>query len=320
MPGSGCGYTASMPLRIALVGIGKIARDQHIPALAANRRFELVACASRNATIDGTRSFPDLESLLAGVPDLDCISICTPPQAHFDAALLALRAGKHVMLEKPPSATTRQIALLAEEAAARGRTLFQTWHSRFAAGVDAARDWLRSRQLVRGRIVWKEDVHHWHPGQRWIWEPGGFGVFDPGINALSLLTEILPGEVNVQRATLEFPENQQAPIAARLDLRTLDGVAIDADFDFRQKGEQSWDIELETTSGSLKLSRGGAGLEIDGKTMLTDEGLAGEYPRLYQRFAALCDAGESDVDWRPFQLVADAFLVGERRTVAAHQI
>jgi predicted dehydrogenase len=309
-----------MPLRIALVGVGKIARDQHIPALAANPRFELVACASRNATVDGVRNFPDLETLLAQVAPLDCVSICTPPQAHFDAALAALRAGKHVMLEKPPAATTRQIALLADEAAARGRTLFQTWHSRFAAGVDAAREWLRPRKLVRGRIIWKEDVHFWHPGQRWIWEPGGFGVFDPGINALSVLTEILPTEINVQRATLEFPENQQAPIAAQLDLRTMEGVGIEAQFDFRQKGEQSWDIELETTSGSLKLSRGGAGLEIEGRTLLLDEGLAGEYPRLYQKFAALCDAGSSEVDWRPFQLVADAFLVGERRTVAPHQI
>jgi len=309
-----------MPLRIALVGVGKIARDQHIPALAANRHFELVACASRNATVDGLRCYSDIEALLAGVPELDCISICTPPQAHFDAALLALRAGKHVMLEKPPAATTRQIALLADEAEARGRTLFQTWHSRFAGGVDAAREWLASRKLVRGRIVWKEDVHFWHPGQRWIWEPGGFGVFDPGINALSVLTEILPGEVNIQKATLEFPENQQAPIAAQLDLRTIEGVGIEAQFDFRQKGEQSWDIELETTSGSLKLSRGGAGLAIDGNTILLDEGLAGEYPRLYQRFAALCEGGASEVDWRPFQLVADAFLVGERRTVAPHQI
>ena len=311
---------SSMPLRIALVGIGKIARDQHIPALAADPRFELVACASRNATVDGVRNFPDLETLLAQVPGLDCISICTPPQAHFEAALAALRAGKHVMLEKPPAATTRQISLLADEAAARGRTLFQTWHSRFAAGVDATRDWLRARQLVRGRIVWKEDVHFWHPGQRWIWEPGGFGVFDPGINALSILTDILPSEVNVERAVLEFPANQQAPIAAQLQLRTVDGVNIQADFDFRQKGEQSWDIELETTSGSLKLSRGGAGLEIEGRTIMLDEGLAGEYPRLYARFAALCGAGSSEVDWRPFQLVADAFLVGERRTVAAHQI
>ena len=309
-----------MRLKTGLLGIGKIARDQHIPALAANSHFDLVACASRNATVDGVANFPGLESMLAGVPDLGCISICTPPQAHFDAALMALRAGKHVMLEKPPTATTRQIALLAEEAARCGRTLFQTWHSRFAAGVDAARDWLRTRKLVSGKITWKEDVHFWHPGQRWIWEPGGFGVFDPGINALSVLTEVLADEVSLSRARLDFPENQQAPIAADLALRTTSGVDIAAEFDFRQKGEQSWDIELVTTHGKLVLSRGGAGLTIDGKLVTLDEGLAGEYPRLYDRFATLCLAGKSEVDWRPFQLVADAFLVGERRIVAPHEI
>ena len=309
-----------MRLKIGLLGIGKIARDQHIPALNANPRYDLVACASRNTTVSGIPSFPDLETMLAAVPDLHCISICTPPQAHHEAALTALRAGKHVMLEKPPTATTRQIALLADEAARRGRTLFQSWHSRFAGGVDAARDFLRSRKLVSGRIVWKEDVHHWHPGQRWIWEPGGFGVFDPGINALSLLTEILPRDVCVESARLEFPENQQSPIAANLRLRTEDGVEIGAEFDFRQKGEQSWDIELVTTTGRLKLARGGADLSIDGKSVATDESMAGEYPRLYQRFADLCDAGKSEVDWRPFQLVADAFLIGERRIVASHEI
>lgn len=309
-----------MPLRLGLVGIGKIARDQHIPALRADARFQLIACASRNANVDGVANYPDLAAMLAGVPDLDCISICTPPQAHFDAVLLALRASKHVMLEKPPTATTRQIALLADEAARRGRTLFQTWHSRFAASVDAAREWLRTRRLTGGKITWKEDVHHWHPGQRWIWEPGGFGVFDPGINALSVLTEVLADEVSVEKALLEFPENQQAPIAANVALRTTAGVAIAAEFDFRQKGEQSWDIELETSDGRLKLSRGGAGLEIDGKMIGTDESMSGEYPRLYARFAALCAAGRSEVDWRPFQLVADAFLVGERRIVAPHQI
>jgi predicted dehydrogenase len=311
---------AKMRLKIGLLGIGKIARDQHIPALKANPRFELAACASRNATVDGVLSFPDLESMLAAVPDLHCVSICTPPQAHFDAALIALRAGKHVMLEKPPTATTRQIALLAEEAARRGLTLYQTWHSRYAAGVDAAREYLRNRKVTSGRIIWKEDVHHWHPGQRWIWEPGGFGVFDPGINALSLLTEILPKEVCVEGALLEFPENQQAPIAANLRLRTEDGIEIRAEFDFRQKGEQSWNIELATTTGTLKLAFGGAELSIDGKAVTAEAGMAGEYPRLYQRFAALCDARQSEVDWRPFQLVADAFLIGERRIVAAHEI
>lgn len=309
-----------MPLKLGLVGIGKIARDQHIPALAADPRFELVACASRHARVGGVANFPSVEALLAEVKDLDAISICTPPQAHFEAALAALRAGKHVMLEKPPAATTRQIALLHSEAQRHGRTLFQTWHSRFAAGVDAAREWLRGRTLTGGTITWKEDVHYWHPGQQWIWEPGGLGVFDPGINALSVLTEVLPDETFVHQAVLDFPENQQAPIAARLILRTQAGVAVNADFDFRQKGEQTWDIELFTATGRLKLARGGGVLEIDGRTVGADDALAGEYPRLYSRFADLCMAGESEVDWRPFQLVADAFLVGERRIVAAHQV
>ncbi|MDP9043862.1 MAG: Gfo/Idh/MocA family oxidoreductase [Pseudomonadota bacterium] len=309
-----------MPLKLGLVGIGKIARDQHIPALAAAPRFELVACASRHAHVEGVMNFPDVETMLAKVPDLDAVSICTPPQAHFEAALAALRAGKHVMLEKPPAATTRQIALLQAEAARHGRTLFQTWHSRFGAGVDAARQWLRGRPLTGGTITWKEDVHHWHPGQQWIWEPGGLGVFDPGINALSVLTEILSDEVFVHAAVLEFPENQQAPIAARLSLRTEGGVTVNAEFDFRQKGEQTWDIDLVCASGRLKLTRGGGALEIDGTPLGTDAALAGEYPRLYARFADLCEAGASEVDWRPFQLVADAFLVGERRTVAPHQV
>jgi predicted dehydrogenase len=307
-------------LKVGLLGVGKIARDQHIPALRADQSFELAACASRNAKVDGIPSFADLDSMLAAVPDLHCICICTPPQAHFDAALTALRAGKHVMLEKPPTATTRQIALLAEEAERRGVTLFQSWHSRFAAGVDGAREWLRNRELVSGKIIWKEDVHHWHPGQVWIWEPGGFGVFDPGINALSVLTEILPRDVCVEGALLEFPSNLQSPIAANVRMRTEDGVRVDAEFDFRQKGEQSWDIEVVTTTGSLKLSGGGAALAIDGKTISADASMAGEYPRLYQRFAALCAASASEVDWRPFQLVADSFLIGERRIVAPHQI
>jgi predicted dehydrogenase len=309
-----------MRLRVGLLGIGKIARDQHIPALNANPRFDLAACASRNASVPGVPSFPDLDTMLAAVPDLAAVSICTPPQAHFEAALASLRAGKHVMLEKPPAATTRQIALLADEAARRKLTLFQTWHSRFAHGVDAAREWLRTRKLTGGRIIWKEDVHHWHPGQKWIWEPGGFGVFDPGINALSVLTTILTRDVCVEQAVLEFPENQQSPIAANLRMRTDDGVEIGAEFDFRQKGEQSWDIELRTTAGQIKLSKGGAVLAIDGHAVTTHEGLAGEYPRLYERFADLVAAGQSDVDWRPFQLVADAFLIGERRIVAPHHI
>jgi hypothetical protein len=77
-------------------------------------------------------------------------------------------------------------------AARAGRTLFATWHSRFAPAVEPARQWLTPRRIRSVHINWKEDVRVWHPGQGWIFEPGGLGVFDPGINALSILTRILP--------------------------------------------------------------------------------------------------------------------------------
>ena len=309
-----------MTLRVAIVGFGKIARDQHVPAIAGTAGVTLAAVASRNASLPDVPHFATLDDLLRDGPEIDAVALCTPPQVRRAQAVTALNAGKHVMLEKPPGVTVSELDPLMARAAQARRTLFATWHSRHAAAIEPARAWLASRRIRSVTINWKEDVRVWHPGQDWIWQAGGFGVFDPGINALSVLTEVLPKDVCVEKATLEFPENQQSPIAALLGMRTEDGVAIEAEFDFRQKGEQSWDIELTTTTGRLKLSNGGATLAIDGKTVTSDAGLAGEYPRLYQRFAKLCATGKSEVDWRPFQLVADAFLVGERRTVAAHQV
>src|SRR5215471_13164687 len=233
-------------LRVGLVGVGKIARDQHIPVMRASSQFEFVAAASRNARVDGVANYPDLASMLGSRPELDCIAICTPPQAHYAGVALALDAGKQVLLEKPPATTTREIALLEAHALRRGLTLFQTWHSRCAAGVAPAREWLRARRLRGARIVWKEDVRVWHPGQQWIWQPGGYGVFDPGINALSMLTEILPQEVLVSSARLKFPSNCQAPIAVDMQMRTEDGVPIAAEFDFRHTGVQTWDLDLDT--------------------------------------------------------------------------
>ena len=56
-------------LKIGLVGFGKIARDEHVPAIAVHPEAELIAVASRNAKADGVANYPDLESMLAGEPD-----------------------------------------------------------------------------------------------------------------------------------------------------------------------------------------------------------------------------------------------------------
>ena len=300
------------PIRIAIVGIGKIARDQHVPAIRGNGAFSLAATVSpHDAGLPGVPHHASLDALLAQGPAVDAVALCTPPQVRYDLAAQALGRGAHVFLEKPPGATLAEVEALKTQADKVGATLFAAWHSRFAAGVAPARAWLAERRIDKVSIIWREDVRVWHPGQAWIWQPGGLGVFDPGINALSIVTHILPRPFFLKDATLVLPENRAAPIAADLVFRDTAGAPIHMDLDWRQTGPQSWDIVVDTDAGTLRLSQGGAVLTLPTGTEHGDDI---EYAGLYSRFAALIRGARSDVDTAPLRLVADAFLRGRRET------
>ena len=301
-------------LRLGIVGVGKIARDQHLPVLRDSPDFHLVASASRNATVEGLPGYISLAEMLEAHPDLDVVSLCTPPQGRHELAAYALSRGKHVMLEKPPGSTLSEVESLAGLARQADRSLFATWHSRYAFCVEPARAWLSERRVTAVRIDWREDVRRWHPGQAWIWEAGGLGVFDPGINALSIATRILPRPFFLTEGVVRFPENRQAPVAADLVFRDSDGVRIDLALDWLQTGPQTWDIRAETDGGVLLLSKGGGRMEVDGEVVT--EGPDVEYAGLYARFARLVRDGRSDVDLSPLRHVADAFM-GSRREIVA---
>lgn len=298
------------PIRLGLIGIGKIVRDRHLQAIAADPRFDLAATASPHGRVDGIPGYGSIEEMLAAGHELDAVSIATPPVGRRAIAASAIAAGLDVMLEKPPTAGLADAAALKTCAAAAGTTLFASWHSREAAGVAAAREWLAERPVRQASISWKEDIRRWHPGQDWILAAGGFGVFDPGINAFSVLTAILPDPVTVESAELAIPANREAPLAASVRMRS--GAAdISVELDFLHLGEPCWNIDVETDGGRLSLREGGKLIEIGGSTVAgPDE----EYARLYARFAELIEARQSDLDVAPLRLVADAFLVASRRT------
>jgi D-galactose 1-dehydrogenase len=298
-------------MKIALAGIGKIAQDQHVPALAASPDWQLAATISRSGTVPGIPAFTDIAAFLDAHPDVPAVSLCLPPVPRLALADAALRAGRHVMLEKPPGATLAEVHALERLARDRGLTLFATWHSRMAGAVADARAVLATRTIRTVHITWREDVRRWHPGQDWVWEPGGMGVFDPGINALSILTEILPFPVHLTGATLDYPANRATPIAAQLTF----SHGVTADFDWRQEGPQTWDIDIDTAEGPVALRMGGNRLELDGQPAQGRDDIMGEYPALYARMAALVAAGQSDVDLSPMVHVADALTLGRRRTV-----
>lgn len=302
-----------MTIRIALVGFGKIARDEHLPAIRAHGGYELAAIVSQGSTPDlGCPVFRNLSEMLLALPSgIDAVAICTPPTPRFAIASEAMAAGIAVLLEKPPAATLGEMDQLISLSRKHSALLYTAWHSQHAAGVDAAKRILADETVTAISMLWHEDVRKFHADQQWIWEPGGFGVFDPGINGLSILTRILSEPLSVRSAELLFPANRQAPIAARL---VFDGENRVADMDWRGADDEEWTIRVDTASGrTLELDQGGARLLVDG----TEWALSphAEYPSIYREFAELFVAGQSLVDAEPLRIVADAFLIGSRKNV-----
>jgi predicted dehydrogenase len=302
------------PIKIAIIGYGKIAEDQHVPSISANPRFELVASSSRSGK-GVAKTFTDWRELIRSVDCLEAVAITTPPGPRYEIARECVLAGLHCLLEKPPAAGLAEIADLDCLADAQQVTLFTTWHAQHHATVDAAAQALAGKRIKSFAIHWHEDVHKWHPGQQWIWEPGGFGVFDPGINAFSIATKIFPGGLFVQSAELSFPENAQTPIAVDVTFSSPEAEGpLRASLDWRRSEGEEWTIDIETSDGThVRLEDGGAKLLLNGE-LRSDDG-PGEYPDIYAKFVDLIDERQSLVDVAPLRLVADCLLNGRRTMV-----
>ncbi len=305
-----------MTIRVAIVGFGKIARTEHVPAIAAHPDFELVAVvAPHGADEANVPVFGSLGEMLEAMPGgVDAVSLCTPPRVRHAIAAEAIAAGLAVMLEKPPAATFGELEDLVARARAAGTCLFAAWHSQQAPAVAPASQALRGETVTRLAIEWREDVRRWHPGQEWIWDPEGFGVLDTGINPLSIASAILPEPLFVDEAEFEIPSNRQAPIAVTLRFRGADQTAH---FDWRETHDEVRRILVDTASGRhLEIRDGGARLVIDGAEQPL--GPFAEYHALYARFAGLVTARAVEVDTAPLRILADAALIARRIAVAPH--
>ena len=302
-------------IRIGLVGVGKIARDQHLPVLAASPDFQLVGAASRNATVEGLPSYTSLEQMLDARPEIEAVALCTPPGPREADARVALGRGVHVLLEKPPAAS---LTAMRELIALSGKgILHASWHSRHAPALPQAKGWLAGRRISEVIIEWREDIRVWHPGQNWILEAGGLGVFDPGINALSILTGLIPGPIVLETSRLGVPAQRQAPLTADLVMRSGANAPITASFNFLQTGQQTWTMRISTDDGDLLLSDGGAHLAINGVRQETRAAPHHEYEGVYGKFAECIRSGVSDCDIRPLEIVADAFMLGRLTALPA---
>lgn len=308
------------PCDIALVGCGEIARQQHARVLLGGDGggFRLVATVDPRGTLPGFSGphYPDLGAMLAAQPGVAAVSVAAPTGAHFPVARDALLAGRHVLLEKPPTTTLGELVALERIAAERNRVLVTSFHARHNAAVR------RLREILAGRrppeqvgIEWREDFERWHAGQTWPWRPGGFGVFDPGINALSVLCHVLPAlDFRVERARFRVPAGAATPALVEMNLAWDGGGPVEVAFEWRKGGEDVWDISVRSADEAGRtetlLLRNLRTLLRDGEEVLSsteDE----EYAGVYRDFRRAVESGASEVSQKELRIVEDATVVAE---------
>jgi predicted dehydrogenase len=203
-------------IRVGVVGVGGISRDQHLPGWAqvpfaevaalSDVSQEALARAGQLAGVPAARQFRDWQDLVA-LDELDVVDICTPNQTHAPIALAALRAGKHVLCEKPLATTAADVRLLIDAADAGGRVLMAAQHFRFQTSSRQLKDQIDEGLLghvyyARAQWLRRRGV----PGRPTFIDSrlsGGGPALDIGVHVLDLAVWLLdlPEPVGVSAMT-----------------------------------------------------------------------------------------------------------------------
>jgi predicted dehydrogenase len=180
-----------------VAGIGDVARKRVIPAIQAEPRSVLCGFVTRDpakaAAYPGTRTWPTVEQAVAD-PAVDAVYIALPVALHADAAITALRAGKHVLCEKPMAMNFAEAQRMVAEGRASERLFGVSYYRRLYPKL------IRTRQLIAegaiGRPLLAEaNCHSWLEieGREWLSDPalsGGGPLYDIAshrIDALNFL-------------------------------------------------------------------------------------------------------------------------------------
>ena len=163
-------------LKIGVIGCGKIAQVRHIPEYAVNEQVELVGFF--NPTVSraedmvkkyGGRVYAAAEELIAA-PDIDAVSVCSANYSHAELAIKALKAGKHVLCEKPMATTLEDCLAMVNAAKESGKRLMIGQNQRLAkAHIEAKK--LLDAGLIGSVVTFRTAFGHGGP-ETWSIKPG----------------------------------------------------------------------------------------------------------------------------------------------------
>jgi len=192
--------------KIGMIGCGKVAVNKHLPALRSLREAEVVAAADVDPErLDYVRHefqiekrFVDYEELLQD-PAVEAVGICVPLEFHYEVALAALDAGKHLLLEKPLVMSLDEADRLIERAANTDRKVLVGLNKRWHRLVRQAREIVRGGKL--GPVGLINTIHatghhkRYMPAWRLRRELGGGSLIENGTHWYDMWHFLLQSDV-----------------------------------------------------------------------------------------------------------------------------
>lgn len=178
------------PLRFGVLGAGRIVVNSIIPALRRVEGWELAAVASRDveraAALGPTRAYDSYDALIAD-PEIDVIYVATHNGLHAEQAIAAMRAGKHVLCEKPMGCTAAECEQMVAVARETGRHLIEAFMYQYHPQIAMVRKWLEEGRIGELRTVESSfSFPHSFPNDvRLNPEWGGGGILDVGCYTVS---------------------------------------------------------------------------------------------------------------------------------------
>lgn len=221
-------------LKVAVIGCGKIAQVRHIPEYAASPLAELAGFynlsperAEEMAAQYGGRTYASVEELLAD-PAIDAVSICTPNATHSEYAVAALKAGKHVLCEKPMAITLPDCEAMVAAAEESAKLLMIAQNQRFAkAHVEAKR--LLSEGVIGDVLTYRTTFGHGGP-ETWSVTPGtGSWFFNAKSAALGAMGDLGVHKTDLIQFLLDQRVVEVSAKVTTLDKRDAEGNLVGVD-------------------------------------------------------------------------------------------
>ena len=181
--------------RIGIIGCGKIAQVRHIPEYAENPYAELAGFYDLNtqraaelATQYGGKAYESAEAMLAD-PAIDAVSVCVANHAHAPITIAALKAGKHVLCEKPMATTLEECEEMVKTAHEAGKFLMIGHNQRLAKAHAVAKE-LIDQGMIGRIITFRTTFGHGGP-ETWSVDPGkNTWFFDKNKAAMGAMADL----------------------------------------------------------------------------------------------------------------------------------